>query len=146
MLIEDQLRIMLPAAFRFVVEVDFHPLGAFTQCSLPTIEWEVEPVKEGGQNLFVRQLPGPRKQATLSLQNGIGFMSELKVWCYKAMSGNFSRRRVTIAVLNSLLIPMMVWDIEDAFPIRWSMPQLQADSNTAAIQTLELACGEITVI
>lgn len=145
MLIEQQLHLMLSAAYRFVVEVDFHPVGAFTQCTLPTIEWEVETVKEGGLNTYVHQLPGPRKQANLSLQNGIGLVSELKLWYYKAMNEEFSRRRVTITLLNSLLMPVMVCDIQEAFPVRWSMPQLQTDSNTAAIQTLELACGEITI-
>lgn len=146
MLIEKQLHLMLSAAYRFVVEVDFHPVGAFTQCTLPTIEWDVETVKEGGVNTYVRQLPGPRKQANLSLQNGIGLMSELKYWYYKAMNEEFSQRRVTVTLLNSLFMPVIVCDIQDAFPVRWTMPQLQTESNAAAIQTLELACGEITVI
>ena len=145
MLIEKQLHTMLSASFRFVVAVGYRPLGAFTECTLPTIEWEVEPVKEGGQNEFVYQLRGPRKQATVSLQNGIGIMSEMVVWYFRTMRGHYLRRDVTITMLDSWCIPLMVWQIEDAFPVRWSIPQLQTNSNTVAMQKLELACGEITV-
>lgn len=146
MLIEAQLHKMLSASFRFIVAVDYRPLGAFTQCTLPTIEWDVEPVKEGGQNTFVHQLRGSRKEATLSLQNGIGLISDMMAWYIGTMREDFSRREVTITVLNSLFTPLMVWQIEDAFPVRWSIPQLQTDSNTVALQTLELACGEITIV
>src|ERR1041385_7648379 len=129
MLIEKQLHTMLAASFRFVVAVDYRPFGAFTECTLPTIEWEVEPVKEGGQNSFVHQLRGPRKQANVSLQNGIGLMSDMLIWYFRTMQGHFSRREVTITMLGAMFIPMMVWHIEDAFPVRWSIPQLQTNSN-----------------
>ena len=146
MLTEKQLHTMLSAAFRFVVALDYRPLGAFTECTLPTIEWEVEPLKEGGQNAYVYQLRGPRKQANVSLQNGVGMMSEMLAWYFTTMQGHFSRRKVTISMFDSLLMPISVWHIEDAFPVRWSVPQLQTNSNVVAMQTLELACGEITVM
>jgi phage tail-like protein len=41
--------------------------------------------------------------------------------------------------------PLMVWNIQDAYPIKWTGPQLKSDGNTIAIQTLELVCGEVTV-
>src|SRR5512138_960700 len=145
MLTEKQLHTMLSAAFRFVVAVDYRPLGAFTECTLPTIEWEVEPLKEGGQNSFVYQLRGPRKQTTLTLQNGIGMMSEMLVWYFRTIQGDFSRRSVTISLFDSFFVPILVWHIEDAFPIKWSVPQLQTNSNVVAMQTSELACGEIMV-
>jgi phage tail-like protein len=40
----------------------------------------------------------------------------------------------------------MVWDIEDAYPVKWVGPELQSGSNSVAIQTLELACGAINVV
>jgi phage tail-like protein len=145
MLIEKQLHTMLTASFRFIVVVDHHPLGAFTECSLPTIEWEVQPIKEGGQNVFVHQLIGPRKEAKLSLKNGVAIVTDLLLSYKGAMDEKISRRDVTITLLNPMMIPTMVWHIENAVPIRWTMPQLQTDSNAVAIQTLELACGEITI-
>ena len=34
-------------AFRFVVDVEGERQAAFTECVLPTLEWEVEEIKEG---------------------------------------------------------------------------------------------------
>lgn len=145
MLLDQQLHTNLTASFRFIVLVDGRPAGAFTDCTLPTIEWEMETIKEGGQNTSVLQLPGPRKQATVTLKNGIGVVSELLIWCIATMNQKFQRRNITITVLNPMLAPIMVWHIEGALPIRWTAPQLQTESNTVAIQTLELACGEVSV-
>ena len=133
-------------AFRFVVAISGNPLGAFTECTLPTIEWEVEEVKEGGLNTFVHQLPGRRKATRITLKNGVAIASDLFVWYIKTMNEEFSRRQVTVTLLNSLFIPAMVWNIEDAYPIKWTGPQLKTSDNTIALQTLELACGEITVV
>lgn len=60
--------------FRFLVEdsVNKDLLGVFTECTLPTIEWELEEVKEGGLNHYIHQLPGRRKAARLTLKNGLG--------------------------------------------------------------------------
>lgn len=55
------------AAFRFVVDVGDKRQGVFTECTLPTVEWEVEEVKEG-LNSYVHQLPGRRKAARITLK------------------------------------------------------------------------------
>jgi phage tail-like protein len=133
-------------AFRFVVVVDGIPVGVFTECALPSVEWDVEEVKEGGLNSYIHQLPGRRKSAKITLKNGVGVNKILLLWVTQNLSGNFSRRRVTITLLNSLFMPMMVLDVANAYPVKWSGPQLKTDDNTVAIQTLELACGEITVL
>jgi phage tail-like protein len=146
MLVEQQLHTMLTSAFRFVVAIDGAPLGAFTECNLPTIEWEIEEVKEGGVNTRIHQLPGQRRRTTITLKNGVGIASDLLAWYIAAINEQFWRRRVTITLLNSLLVPVIVMHIEDAFPIKWAGPQLRTDDNTIAIQTLELACGEITLV
>jgi len=138
-------------SFRFVVTVNGAPYGVFTECELPIIEWETEPIKEGGLNTYTHQLLGRRKQATMTLKNGVG-TSALITWYIATMEGAFTtpglglRRTVTIVLLNSLKIPVMTWNIEDAMPIKWSGPQLKTGENSVAIQTLQFVCGEITTI
>lgn len=135
----------LAAAFRFVIEIDGNTNCAFSECTPPVIEWEVELVKEGGLNTSFHQLPGRRKQATITLKNGVGFVDTLLPWCVSAMHEKFDPRTVTITVQNSRHKPIMVWYLEKAWPIRWTGPQLQSDGNTLVIQTLELACEEISI-
>jgi phage tail-like protein len=127
-----------------MVLVDNLPIGAFTECSLPTLELEVEEVKEGGLNTYVHQLPGRKKSSRLTLKNGVGVAATLMSWYISSMNEEIDRRRVTVILLNAFYAPIMVWHIENAYPVKWTGPQLQSDSNTVAIQTLELACGDVT--
>ncbi len=137
--------------FRFIVTVNGAPYGVFTECELPVIEWETDPVKEGGLNTYTHALLGRRKPATFTLKNGVG-TSALVTWYMATMNGVFNtpgmglRRMVTISLLNSLKIPVMTWNIEDALPTKWSGPQLKTGENSVAIQTFQFSCGEITTI
>ncbi len=146
-------RVLTNAAptFRFIVAVNGAPYGVFTECELPAIDWEVEKIKEGGLNTRVHHLLGRRKESELKLKNGVG-TSMLLAWYILAMEGQFDipgmglRRTVTVLLLNAFKIPVMTWNIEDAMPTKWSGPSLKTSENSVAIQTLEFACGDITVI
>lgn len=131
-------------AFRFVVDVEGERQAAFTECTLPTLEWEVEEIKEGGLNSHTHQLPGRRKGARISLKNGIG-KSKMLSWYLEATQKAVSRKPLTITLLNPQLQPLMIWNIQESYPVKWSGPQLKSDDNTIAIQTLELVCGDISV-
>jgi phage tail-like protein len=135
----------LNAAFRFVVAIDNVPIGAFSECTLPVIEWDVEEVKEGGLNTYVHQLPGRRKSARITLKNGVGKAKFFLPWYTGNLQESFTRHRVTITLLDSLHVPIMVVNVEQAWFVKWTGPQLKSDENTVAIQTLELSCGEIVM-
>ncbi len=141
---EQSMRALTNAAFRFVVDIDGEAQAAFTECTLPVIEWEVEEVKEGGLNTFTHQLPGRRKGARITLKNGVG-TSALVDWYIDVMSEQFQRKPLTITLLDSQLEAVMTWHIADALPIKWNGPQLKSSDNSVAIQSLELTCGEVTV-
>ena len=131
-------------AFRFVVDVDGERIGAFTECTLPVIEWDMEEIKEGGLNSYPHQLPGRQKAARVTLKNGVA-KSKLVDWYMNTMKATFKRKKVTISLLDSKKSPVMVWDLKDTLPVKWTGPQLKSDANAVAIQTLDLICGEITV-
>ncbi|HEB65661.1 MAG TPA: phage tail protein [Chloroflexi bacterium] len=132
------------ANFRFVVEVDGERQAAFTECSLPVIQWEVVEVKEGGLNTYTHQLPARRKSARLTLKNGVG-KSELLGWYLDQMDEAFQRKDITVTLLNSLREAVMSWHLAGAYPVKWSGPALKSDDVAVAIETLEFACGEIRV-
>lgn len=142
---EKELRKHSNPIFRFLVEINGDAKAVFTECSLPTVEWEIEEVKEGGLNVFTHQLPGRRKGSRVTLKNGVG-TSSLVDWYLKTMSERFERRTITIKLLDSQLKEsVMTWVIDDAFPIKWTGPELKSGDSTIAIQTLELAGGEVTI-
>ncbi len=138
------------AAFRFVIKIAEQPVAAFTECTLPTLEIDVEDLKEGGRNQYVHQLPGQRKQSRLTFKNGIG-KSSLSDWCIKTiMAEDFINERFAIKNISVELRDatgdqqIAVWSM-DAYPVKWTGPQLQTDSTAVAIQTIEFACTNITV-
>jgi phage tail-like protein len=131
--------------FRYVVAVNGAPVGAFTECTLPAFDLDVEEVKEGGLNTYVHQLPGQRKAAKVTLKKGVGIARGLLPFYIAAMNEQFLRMEVTISLLNPLFIPMLVLHLRGAIPIRWTGPELRSENNTIAIQTFELACDEILV-
>jgi phage tail-like protein len=146
MALDKAAREKMTSVFRFVVSIDDTALAAFTECTLPNIEMETETLKEGGLNTYVHQLPGMLKAATITLKNGVGIAKDLQQWYLDTMSGKFTRKKISISLLNSLQKTVMTLDIKDAYPIKWSGPQLRSDDNTIAIHSLEFACGEISVV
>jgi phage tail-like protein len=131
-------------AFRFLVHIGQQAVAAFTECTLPSVEWEVEEIKEGGLNTYIHQLPGHRKSGRISLKNGVA-KSNLVDWYIKTMQEDFERRSITVTLLDPNKEAVLVWHISEAYPVKWGGPQLSSESNTIAIQTLEFAFGEITV-
>jgi phage tail-like protein len=137
-------------SFRFVVAVNDAPYGVFTECSLPVVDWHTDPVTEGGLNTHVHTLIGRRKETRFTLKNGVG-TGKLVSWYLATMAGDFTnsdrplRRSVTITLKDSRKKTVMTWHIREAFPIKWTGPQLNTGDNTVAIQTLEFAGGEVTI-
>lgn len=136
---------MLLNEFRFVVDIDSVRAGAFTECTLPTIQWDIEKVIEGGQNTYIHQLPKGLKESTITLKRGLGLGGEIYNWYQSSLTGTFLRKSVTIHLMDSLRKVMCSWTAAQAFPVKWTGPRLQADSRAIAIETLEIACGLITV-
>jgi phage tail-like protein len=134
------------ATFRFVVDVSGVTTAVFTECTLPDIDWDTEPLKEGGLNTYVHQLPGRRKASKVVLKNGLA-TDALMVWYTAVMSEKFAnfKKNISITLLSATHQPVLIWNVKDAYPIKWSGPQLKTSENTVAIQTLELACGEVTL-
>jgi phage tail-like protein len=79
----------------------------------------------------------------------VGPVRALADWYINSMEytfkSTFSRKVVTVTLMDSHGDALITWNLQDAFPVKWTAPQLKADSNAIAINTLELACGHITI-
>ena len=135
------------ATFRFGVAVgnnrDF--VGMFTECKLPDVEWEIQELKEGGRNDYIHQLPGQRKASRVTLKHGLTKQFILLDWYSQMMSENFQdyMKTVTISLVDSQGHTVMTWNLQNAYPVKVTWPELKTGDNTVAIQTLELACGRV---
>jgi phage tail-like protein len=134
-------------AFRFVVQIDGISEAVFTECTLPSLEVEVEEHKEGGFNTGTHLLPGRVTKGTVVLKRGLASSSALLAWYTAVMEGQIgsARRQVSVILYDSQGEPVLRWDFGGAYPHKWSGPTLNAGSNEIAIESLELSFESVTV-
>ncbi len=131
---------MLPyTAFNFSVEIHGLIVGGFSEVSGLQAETETEEYHEGGLNNCVHKLPKVTKYQNLVLKRGITNSTKLGDWYQSVIAGNFERRNCSIIVLDFTGNEKKRWDFAKAYPVKWVGPDLKGDSNTVAIETLELA-------
>ncbi len=124
--------------FRFSVKIKDAVVGWFTDCSGLTIERETVQHPEGGINDYVHQLPGRVKQTRVTLKRGLAD-NALWTWFEKGLyDGKVERNNVSIILYNSDLSKKKQWDLENAYPVKWTGPDFQSDSNQAAVESLEI--------
>jgi len=130
-------------SFNFLVEIDGLVVGGFSEVSGLQAEIEVHDYREGGLNQYMHRLAGPvRYPGNLLLKRGVTDNLSLWLWHKEIRSGVVKRRNVTILLRDSAGQVARVWHLDQAWPVRWSGPELRADGNTVAVETLELAhCG-----
>ncbi len=124
--------------FRFAVQINGVTVGWFTECSGLSVERETVSHTEGGTNDYVHQLPGRVKQSRVTLKRGLAD-NALWSWFEKGLyDGKVERHNISIILYNSDLTKKKQWDLANAYPVKWSGPDFQSDSNQATIETVEL--------
>ena len=128
--------------FNFVVE--FGPtnleVGGFTEVTGLQAEIEVQDYREGGLNGYIHKLPGPvRYPSNLVLKRGLADREILWEWCMGTLQGLIERYNITIKLLDRNREEKRRWEFAQAYPVRWTGPDLRAGTAEVAIETLELA-------
>jgi phage tail-like protein len=128
---------------RFYVDIDSIEEGYFTECSGLTTEVEVKTYEEGGLNEYVHKLPGRVKYSNITLRRGLGYSGDAwRRWCtdiFKADGKAISRKGLTIRLCDSEGKTAGSWQVQGAFPVKWTGPEFKADGTNIAIETLEIA-------
>jgi phage tail-like protein len=126
-------------AFNFLVEIEGLVVGGFSEVSGLQIETEIQEYREGGLNEYVHKLAGPtRHPSNLILRRGLVDIETLWSWHQDVTQGNIRRKNGTIYLLDRQRLPAMWWNFLEAYPVKWTGPELKADSNTVALETIEL--------
>ena len=112
-------------------------VGVFMQCSGLQIEFDVYEYHEGGNNDFVHRLPGAARYPNLVLSRGLTNEVALLKWFW-ATQTQADLKEVTITLSYGKSEPRS-WTFTDAFPVKWSGPQMDANATDVAIETLEIA-------
>jgi phage tail-like protein len=142
------LRGMLPrpetrdpfAAFNFLVEIEGVITGGFSEVTGLSAQVESFDYREGGVNEYVHKIPGPATYPSpLTLKRGMSISDALWRWHEEARLGRVHRRSAVVMLLDGKRNPVWIWAFRDAYPVRWSGPELRAGTSAVAIEALELA-------
>ncbi len=111
----------------------------FQSVSGLTVQMQTETIKEGGENRFEHAIPTRAKYGDLVLKRGIyPADSPMTKWIQDAVQQFiFKPKNIQIQLLDEQHQPMMLWDVEHAWPKNWKMDELNAEQGKIMIETLE---------
>lgn len=112
----------------------------FTEVSGLDVEVEAIEYRDGNSPEYKpTKMPGQHKFSNIVLKRGmIKGDNEFFEWIHKAMARQPERRDMRIRLLDEEHKPIFIWKINNAFPVKYSGPQLKSDGNEVAIETLEI--------
>jgi phage tail-like protein len=129
--------------FNFLVEIEGIEVGGFSECSGLVAETQFEEYREGGVNDFVHRLPGPSKNPPLVLKHGLTLGTDLWDWYLEVVDAvslgtPVERKNGTIYLLDKDQSRVMWWYFTDALPMKWTGPELRAESGGVVFESVEL--------
>lgn len=125
--------------FNFRVEIDGVDAGQFTEVSGLAAEAEVIEYREGADKVTSsRKLPGRVRYPNVTLRRGLTASRDLWEWWKTVRDGALERRTVVITLLNDAGEPLLRWRLREAWIATFVAPDLNAEGNDVAIETIEL--------
>jgi len=125
------------AELRFKVELPGLSIGRFRECTGISVEVEVKDYMEGGSNDFVHKLPTRVKYPNVVLKRGVTHEDALLKWFWESRF-TVQRRDMTISLLGPGAKLVRTWAFLNAYPVKWTGPNMNAGSNQIATETLEV--------
>lgn len=129
--------------FHFLVTFELFPLlpndFRFQEVSGLTATVEMEPLKEGGENRFVHQLPVRTSYSELILKRGKTLGSGALHWFKNAIENyEFKPANIMISLLNEDHLPLYNWYVINAIPKKLDISGFNAERSEVVIETMTL--------
>ncbi len=117
---------------------------AFQEVSGISQEMAIEEIACGGENRFKYRLPIVASTRNLVLKSAVlPQNSTFNTWCLSTLSGGFTQSITTSTLLVNLLNPAqevcLAWTFNDAYPVKYSVSDLNSQDGSIIIQSVELA-------
>lgn len=133
-----------PVGFHFRVEFQGIPGlqkqdAYFQEVTGLSRELETESIKSGGENRFTYKLPTRGQYPNLVLKRGLFLDSAIIKWANDAIL-HLDIKPVTVLVtlLNEKHQPLQTYNCVNAWPLKWSVTDLNAQESRLVVETLEL--------
>jgi len=127
------------ASQNFLLEIQGITKGGFSECTGLNAETNVIEYREGSDDIFPRKLPGLSKFGNVTLKTGLTTDNSLFAWHQDVMEGNITRQNVSIIVLDESRKEQVRYNLVNAWPSKYTAPDLKANANEIAIEAIEIA-------
>ena len=119
--------------------------GAFQEVTGLGAQLEVVSYPEGGRNDSVHQLPLRHSWNRITLKRGVVRDRLLWNWYQTGLNDSLGARRDgAVIVLDRTGVPAMAWAFHGGLAAKWSGPDLHAEQNAVAIESMEIAHEGLT--
>ncbi|MED5369395.1 MAG: phage tail protein [Myxococcota bacterium] len=128
--------------FRVHVEGITAPIASFYKVGALTSEEEVVTFMHGGDRA-VRKMSGRQDWNDLEMERYYEGIDELYQWRERIVNGHFDHRAVRIDFLRSDHSVLRSMVLMESWPIKWSLPGMNAGSSEVAVETLTIAFDHV---
>ncbi|MEV4351494.1 phage tail protein [Actinoplanes sp. NPDC049596] len=129
--------------FNFLVEIDDLAVGGFSEMTGLNVEATPIEYREGGDPARMRKLPGLAKFNNITLKRGITTNPVLWEWHKTTLDGATQRHNGAIILLDEARVPALRWEFFEAWVAKYEGPPLNASTNEAAIESIDLAVESV---
>ena len=97
-------------------------------------------------NFSAVKLPGLRKSGNITMKwSVLATDNPLFDWFSEVQMNTFTRKTLTIALVDAADTPTMVWTVRNAFPVKISGTNLKAEGKEIAVEAVEIAYESLTI-
>jgi len=127
--------------FYFSVDIDDLTDLPFLEVSGLEVEADNISYRHGNDPSFgTIQMPGVKKSGNLILKKGVFANEDLyQSLISKIALNTFKRMTVVIRLLDENAEPRITWQINNAFPLKYSSTDMNSESSEAAIESIEFS-------
>lgn len=120
--------------------------GNFSSVSGLGAEMEYEVYNEGGNFTAPVLLPRGMKYQNIVLERGTMSAEPLSIWFTQLQTGIQTRLPMIITMMDNTGVPVKIWTVLDAMPVKVDYSPMNAMSGSVATTTVEFSHGEIITI
>ncbi|WP_440974357.1 phage tail protein [Pseudomonas koreensis] len=122
------------------VAMDFQSVSGL-ETSFKTIEYKVG----GAPNSHTTRIAGQQDAININLKKGIFQKDSFLYDWLKTCKGSADGKDVTVSLLDAAGIPLITWNVRNAFPTKLSAPGFDGSSNEVAIEEMTLVADSMEV-
>jgi phage tail-like protein len=126
------------ASFNFKLEIDGITVAGFSEVTGLNQESNVIDYREGQEGITPRKLPGLNKFGNITLKRGISTDVSVYNWRKTVTDGDIERKNASVVLHNEKHDEVVRWNLVNAWPSKYVGPDLKANANDIAIESIEL--------